>query len=82
MKNIENLVGRMHQKSEDSLLNREGWNVCRYHNYFNNKLLVYGNIFITIIKLIKINISYYNYNRFSSTSILPYFLDSNPRVIC
>ena len=25
---IENLVGRMHQKSGDSLLNREGWNVC------------------------------------------------------
>ena len=30
MKNIENLVGRMHQKSGDSLLNWEGWNVCSF----------------------------------------------------
>ena len=28
MKNIENLVGRMHQKSGHSRLNREGLNVC------------------------------------------------------
>ena len=40
MKNIENLVGRMHQESGDSLLNREGWNVCVAKHKFYERLSV------------------------------------------